>query len=83
MSQVKFDSRSGITRVISSFSGLLKKRKLSSVDTVNKKFERTELDEFDSRFGFILKLGLESKESYESVKRFYYSQKSLGKCPLS
>lgn len=40
----------------------------------NKEKEK-ELDEFDKRFGFMLKLG-ESKRMYEQVKIHYFSQQN-------
>ncbi len=62
------------------FRFLFGNKKVESTQSVN--IVERYMSEFDSRFGFILRNGIDSREEYEKTKSYYVSKKINSSFPV-
>ena len=62
------------------FRFLFGNKKVESTQSVN--IVERYMSEFDSRFGFILQNGIDSREEYEKTKSYYVSKKINSSFPV-
>ena len=66
------------------FRFLFGNKKVESTQSVNivENIVERYMSEFDSRFGFILQNGIDSREEYEKTKSYYVSKKINSSFPV-